>query len=187
MPSLRRNKPEHSAGRPNRKSLPDSAHSFELTIEAIRSARASRDWIAGFRGSQELYLSLIAWLARADIGASSADAIISLFRTLDRLGARPLGPGRVYNETIVMFWIVVARQRVAAATATTPNEKAAAARAFAKAHADQHQLIYEFYRRSLVHSWRARLSWVEPDLKPIEALEQHPQHGTGSHGTPPQA
>jgi len=187
MRSFRRHHPERSDALPSRRSVPGSARAFETAIEEIRSARAGRDRVADLGGSQELYLALIAWLAVGDVQAGGADSVISLFRTLDRLGARPLGPGQVYNETVVMFWIVVARRRIPAGIAATPNERAAAARAFARAYASRDRLIYEFYRSSRVHSWKARSSWVEPDLKPIEALDQPGRGASGGHGMMPHA
>lgn len=108
---------------------------------------------------------MIAWTITGADEAVASESIIAAFRRLDRRRAVPLAPGRGYNETVTVFWITVALSRLPRSGDET--ERVAAARAFVRAFVHRSDLIFEYFSRSLVHSWRARSGWVEPDLAPI--------------------
>ncbi|MFP5261106.1 MAG: hypothetical protein ACLGJB_04275 [Blastocatellia bacterium] len=69
-----------------------------------------------------------------------------------------------YHETITLFWICAISKYLLLAGEGRPsvdlaNEMVARFR--------DGRLPFQYYSRDLLMSWRARTSWVEPDLKPL--------------------
>lgn len=143
--------------------VPGTAEGF-LALQEVYGARGR----SGDRLGHETHLAMIAWTIMGGDEAAATERIISSLRRLDRKRAVPLAPGRSYNETITLFWIAVAKRRLPAVESEA--ERVAAARAFVRAFAGRGDLPYEYFSRPLVHSWRARSGWVEPDLKPLGDL-----------------
>ena len=69
-----------------------------------------------------------------------------------------------YHETITLFWIRMVRQYLA----VEPNaEILDLANKLVHKFGNKNQPL-EYYSRELLMSWEARISWVEPDIKPLE-------------------
>ena len=134
-----------------------------------------RGLVAGFESaaqtpvfSHEMHLGVIGWILLEYAESEGVERIIGALRARDRRGARPLSPGFAYNETITLFWVSVARSRMP----KTPSlsERFSAARSFARTFGTRERLVYTYFSRELVHSWKARTMWVEPDVRPLDGL-----------------
>jgi hypothetical protein len=69
-----------------------------------------------------------------------------------------------YHETITLFWICVVSKYVLLADAGCSFVELA--NGLIARYSDG-RFPFEHYSRELLMSWRARTSWVEPDLKPL--------------------
>ncbi|MDZ8052627.1 MAG: hypothetical protein RMX68_028915 [Aulosira sp. ZfuVER01] len=73
-----------------------------------------------------------------------------------------------YHETLTLFWIAIACRFLAAA-----NNKAsisASINDFISTYGERKTLFYEYYSHELIMSWKARQSWVAPDLKSFDEI-----------------
>ena len=71
----------------------------------------------------------------------------------------------VYNETITLFWMKLARSFVASADEGRTSLELV--NDSMEALGDS-RIIFNYYSRERLSSDEARLSWVEPDLKPLD-------------------
>jgi hypothetical protein len=69
-----------------------------------------------------------------------------------------------YHETITLFWICAISKYLLLADEGRSFVELANGMI---ARFGDGRLPFEYYSRDLLMSWRARTSWVEPDLKPI--------------------
>ncbi|MGA9767891.1 MAG: hypothetical protein WBV94_02555 [Blastocatellia bacterium] len=80
----------------------------------------------------------------------------------------------VYNETITLFWMKLARQFVASADA---GRTALELVNDSMSRLGDSRIIFDYYSRERLNSDEARLLWVEPDLKPLDfACETGSRH-----------
>ena len=71
-----------------------------------------------------------------------------------------------YHETLTLFWVFIARRFLAAAN---PNASVSAlVNDFILTYGEQKSLFREYYSDGLLMSWKARQTWVAPDLKPLD-------------------
>jgi hypothetical protein len=69
-----------------------------------------------------------------------------------------------YHETMTLFWICIISKYLLLADAGNSFVELANDMI---ARFGGGRLPFEYYSRELLMSWRARTSWVEPDLKPL--------------------
>ena len=71
-----------------------------------------------------------------------------------------------YHETLTLFWVFIARRFLAAAN---PNASVSTlVNDFILTYGEQKSLFREYYSDGLLMSWKARQTWVVPDLKPFD-------------------
>ena len=88
----------------------------------------------------------------------------------------------VYNETITLFWVKLARSFVLSADASRAalelvNDSMEAL--------GDSRIIFDYYSHERLGSDEARLSWVEPDLKPIDFAAEISSRQQGNDSNPP--
>jgi hypothetical protein len=71
----------------------------------------------------------------------------------------------VYNETITLFWMKLARSFAALARESRTALELVNDSMIALGDS---RIIFSYYSRERLNSDEARLSWVEPDLKPLD-------------------
>ena len=71
----------------------------------------------------------------------------------------------IYNETITLFWLKLVYYFLGRADASHPLAKRANE---LLATYNNSQLVFEYYSRTLLQSSKAKESWAEPDLKPLD-------------------
>lgn len=69
-----------------------------------------------------------------------------------------------YHETITLFWIQIVRRYLSLLAANTSFVDIA--NGLIESCGNPH-LPFEYYSRERLMSWDARISWSEPDLKPL--------------------
>jgi hypothetical protein len=71
----------------------------------------------------------------------------------------------LYHETITLFWLKLVRDFLAREGAGRPLHETA--NRLVASHTDA-RLIHEYFSAPLLQSDKAKSSWVEPDLKPLD-------------------
>ncbi|WP_017314580.1 hypothetical protein [Mastigocladopsis repens] len=73
-----------------------------------------------------------------------------------------------YHETIRLFWMRIVRRYLSVAQANASILQLA--NGLIQTYSDK-SLPLQYYSKDLLMSWKARTSWIEPDLKPFELCE----------------
>lgn len=73
-----------------------------------------------------------------------------------------------YHETITLFWVRIVLRYLSAENANCSIVELANGLIHSYGNT---RLPLEYYSRDLLMSWEARISWVEPDLKPLDHLK----------------
>jgi hypothetical protein len=72
-----------------------------------------------------------------------------------------------YHETLTCFWIAVVRSELRVLPDSLAKDPVSAATCVANRLANQPSLWKQFYSYDIVRCATARMSWREPDLKPL--------------------
>jgi hypothetical protein len=114
--------------------------------------------------THQAHLTVALWyLAHCSGREATARVRNGIKRYNDAVGVRTMKDGG-YHETITLFWICAISKYLLLADA---------GRSFVELANDMisrfgdGRLPFEYYSRELLMSWRARTSWVEPDLKAL--------------------
>lgn len=75
-----------------------------------------------------------------------------------------------YHETITLFWVQMVRQYLLAEG--TNHSIVEIANSLTQIYGNP-RLTLEYYSSDLLMSQKARLSWIEPNLKPLEFVPKH--------------
>lgn len=101
--------------------------------------------------------------------ADATTKLIAGLRALARSNSLPNEAAGGYNETTTMFWLIIARSFLDCyGSGSTRLELL---NRFLRVYAHRDSLILEHYSPATLRSWRARSSWVEPDFKPVAAID----------------
>ncbi len=73
-----------------------------------------------------------------------------------------------YHETVTLFWLTVTRRFLDGASEAA--DRLALVNTFVEQLADRKLLIFDFYSRSRLRSWKARQSWIAPDLRSLDSI-----------------
>ena len=71
-----------------------------------------------------------------------------------------------YHETLTLFWLSRTRRFLRTVDSRLPPLELF--QAFLRAYGERKELFAEYYSPSRIRSHRARHSWVEPDLRPLD-------------------
>ena len=71
-----------------------------------------------------------------------------------------------YHETITLFWLRVTHRFLCEDRSTNLLDRV---NAFLRAYRAREDMIFEHYSRELLRSWKARCSWIDPDLQPLDS------------------
>ena len=88
----------------------------------------------------------------------------------------------VYNETITLFWMKLARSYVSRADA---NQTALELVNDSMKELGDSRIIFDYYSRERIASDEARARWVEPDLKPLDFTCEITSRQEGKGSSPP--
>jgi len=111
------------------------------------------------------HLAVAVWYLSSMTAEEAAERMREgLLRFLAHYGVEP----QKYNETITQFWV----RRLAMLLKETDSTLSISERATQTIErAGGSQAIFDYYTRERIFSREGRTSWVEPDLKSMEALE----------------
>jgi hypothetical protein len=70
-----------------------------------------------------------------------------------------------YHETLTRFWLAIVRASLSSLGSGIPA--AERIEHVVATYGPQKDLVLEYYNPELIWSWEARVSWVEPDQKPL--------------------
>ncbi|MEQ8279764.1 MAG: hypothetical protein RMA76_04380 [Deltaproteobacteria bacterium] len=98
----------------------------------------------------------------------AAARTIDGIRAHNRVHGIRLGAHRGYHETITLFWLAVTRSFLDRVTKhDAPLELV---NAFVAELSHRSSLIFDFYSRARLQSWKARHYWIEPDLQSLASI-----------------
>ena len=70
-----------------------------------------------------------------------------------------------YHETITLFWLSVTHRFLCEDRSTNALDRV---NAVVRVYGDREDMIFQYYSQDLLRSWKARCSWVDPDLQPLD-------------------
>lgn len=140
---------------------------FASTDELMQLlAEYERGTLPPERWDHPAYLAVaIGYLRRLPEGEATEAFIAGLLR-YHRLNGIEMTESGGYNETLTLFWLTVAQRFLLdadprASLLQLTND-------FIALYGHRPQFAFEYYSPARIWSWRARQSWVEPDLKTID-------------------
>lgn len=122
--------------------------------------------LAATRWDHAAMLTMALWYLRRFEEPVAVDRLINGIRRLTRAHASDRRAGVGYHETMTLFWFCVARKYLGSTSPSTPV--LVLFNLFIERYGDRHELVGEYYSKRLLRSWRARHTWVEPDLRPMD-------------------
>ena len=109
-------------------------------------------------------LAVSAWYLIHFDEPEATERMIDGIRRTNRTQCSRLTLSDVYHETLTLFWLAMARHFLS----NHPSSRLLArVNELLREYGHCPDLYLEYYSPDLVMSWRARNSWVAPDLKPI--------------------
>ena len=139
----------------------DPSETLSGVEKLVRDFESCKLPLEGFKHRAHLSVTLF-YLTQMSL----PDATVRMRRGLQRFIAHHGVEG--YNETITLFWLKLV-ERFLKAHDSPPGRPAF--RALLDELFENHGesgLIFDYYTRELLMSEKARASWVEPDLKPLD-------------------
>ena len=128
--------------------------------EVVRRLAAEFEACAVSKFGHAEHLTVALWYLSRLPEAEASERVRAGLRRLSALD----GDGR-YNETLTLFWLkAVARFLRDAGPDSTLSEL----RGQLIARFPSPRLVFGYYSHELLHSHTAKMSWAEPDLKPLD-------------------
>jgi hypothetical protein len=118
------------------------------------------------RWDHPAHLAAAIWyLSRLPEREATETFIASILR-YNRLNGIEMTEAGGYNETLTLFWLALAQEYLVASDSAASLLQLA--NDFIDLYGHRPQQFLEYYSPERIWSWRARQSWVEPDLKTID-------------------
>jgi hypothetical protein len=137
-----------------------SADSVARLVSEFEACTLARE-----RWTHEAHLTVALWyLARHDEVEATALIRAGIQRYNQACGVAQTKDGG-YHETITLFYVRVISRYVTSAPAGASLAELAGG---LMAACGDRALPFAYYSREHLLSWKARTSWVEPDLKPLD-------------------
>ena len=134
-------------------------------VTAFEKARLTRsEW------DHRAHLTVAMWYLINLEECQASSAVIEGIQRFNRTSGlrRPATSG--YHETLTLFWLGVARSFLnnsqdGGSTLDKIND-------FVGIYSDRKDIFLDYYSRERIFSWNARYYWVEPDLRPLDFVQE---------------
>ena len=111
------------------------------------------------------HLSVASWyLFHLDEAEATERTIQGILRFNRAQGISASASGG-YHETITLFWLALTRRHILHMPES--SDVVGCVNGLIERYAGRKDLIFRHYSRERVFSWKARRTWVPPDLKPL--------------------
>jgi len=136
-----------------------SEYEIEVIVKAFESCTLPKaQW------THRAHLTVAAWYLNRYSGQEAANLIRAGIKRYNAANGIVPSPTGGYHETMTLFWTCIASKHLLLADPDCSFVDLV--NGLVDTHGDKN-LPFEYYSRDLLFSRQARLSWVEPDLKPI--------------------
>lgn len=144
----------------------DRVRPFE-NLTAVRTlvSRFENASLSQGEWNHRAHLTVAAWYLLKYEEDPAVEKVISGIRHFNRVNGIEQTRTGGYHETLTRFWIAVVKRFLTG----LPEDLTLLARinSVVNEYEGRGHLILDYYSPDRIWSWKARLRWVEPDLKPL--------------------
>lgn len=133
------------------------ARELVASFEDCRLPR--RDW------NHRTHLTVACWYLLHFDEVEACERVISGILRYNRTRGIEMTVSGGYHETLTLFWLAITSRFLS----RLPKGESDLSKLnhFVALHENQKGLFFDYYSRDRIFSWRARTTWVEPDLRPL--------------------
>lgn len=129
----------------------------ELVADFENGTLPRADW------NHRAHLTVALWFLMHLEEHQACDRVITGIRRYNRVHRIRQTATGGYHETLTLFWLAVARAFLAGAEGSVIEK----VNAFLHVYGVRKDLVFDYYSRERIFSWRARHFWVAPDRKSL--------------------
>lgn len=146
--------------------------------KAFQSEKEIRELVTAFEHAtlarsewdHRAHLTVALWYLINLDECQASSAVIDGIQRFNRAKGIRRTPTSGYHETLTLFWLGVARSYLKeyqgrGSILDRINH-------FVDIYSDREDLFLDYYSRKRIFSWNARYYWVEPDLRPLDFVEE---------------
>lgn len=142
----------------------------QASTQPFQSTSEVRELVAGFENgtlpraewNHRAHLTVALWFMMHLEEHQASDRMITGIRRYNRVHRIRQTASGGYHETLTLFWLAVARAFLAGSQGSIVEN----VNEFLHAYGARKDLVFDYYSRERIFSWRARHFWVAPDRKP---------------------
>ena len=153
---------------------------------AFQNEAENRELVAAFEHTtlplpewdHRAHLTVALWYLMHIEECQASSAVIEGIQRFNRAKGIRRTRNSGYHETLTLFWLALARSYLSNSQAGRSNLDRI--NEFVEIYSQRKDLFLDYYSRERIFSWNARYYWVEPDLRPLDFVEESALADLGS-------